>query len=530
MAEENTDQNQNAPLDLSAFGSFDFTPDWAKEKSSVKKFDHFKSEGDQSDGASFSRKGGERRRDEKSRDRNDSRSRDGSRRSDSRDRKNGGERRNGEFRKPREFIKPLDAQIRILPSQKDLGTIIRKIQTTHYAYPLKQLAYLILDNPSACVLRVSPKKDTEVVTFHQCKACGYVVTSQEELLAHIISTHMRDYYQIDIVECDPPKGQFPCVARCGLSGELLGPPNYHGYEGRIREMINTRFPQMSESAYRARIEMVRDQEEVEKWRASATTKTIYRRKGDENAPALDRESAEIEFRRNIAPGLLFSGTTIDVTAEMAMKSPFKPLMFACRDMLSQERRFPGAIMYALRGAFHNRKLVFFRANDSRGPEFVTSAKPQNLDLAHAMADLVAIVKFVESHPDASQQSLIAEFAGDDQVKKMELTTKLAWLTEKGYLIAYVNGQVALPAEHPVYRPPRQAKKAEKNVVEEASQKPEEAKKEDAPVAEESVAEATPVVEAPVVEEALAAEEVPAAEENKEKAEEKKDETADQLAE
>lgn len=530
MAEENTDQNQNALLDLSALGSFDFTPDWAKEKSTVKKFDRFINEGDQRVGASSSRKGGERRRDEKSYDRKDSRSRDGFRRSDSRDRKGGGDRRNGEFRKAREFIKPLDAQIRILPSQKDRGTIIRKIQTTHYAYPLKQLAYLILDNPAACVLRISPKKDAEVVTFHQCKACGYVVTSQEELLSHVISTHMGDYYQIDTVECEPPKGQFPCVARCGLSGELLGPPNYHGYEGRIREMINTRFPQMSESAYRARIEMVRDQEEVEKWRASATTKTIYRKKGDENAPALDRESAEIEFRRNIAPGLLFSGTTIDVTAEVAMKSPFKPLMFACRDILSQERRFPGAVMYALRGAFHNRKLVFFRANDSRGPEFVTSAKPQNLDLAHAMADLVAIVKFVEAHPDASQQSLIAEFAGDDQEKKAELTTKLAWLTEKGYLIAYVNGQMALPAEHPVYRPPRQVKKAEKNVVEEASQKPDEAKKEEAPVAEESAAEEASVAEVPVTEEAPAAEEVSAAEENKEKAEEKKDETADKLAE
>jgi hypothetical protein len=518
MAEENNDQNQDALLDLSALGSFDFTPDWAKEKSAVKKFENFADEGARREGGAAFRKGGDRRRDEKTRDRNDSRQRDGARRSDSRDRKNGGDRRNGEIRKPREFIKPLDAQIRILPSQKDLGTIIRKIQTTHYAYPLKQLAYLILDNPSACVLRVSPKKDGEVVTFHQCKACGHVVTSQEDLLAHIITTHMADYYQIDTVECEPPKGQFPCVARCGLSGELLGPPNYHGYEGRIREMLNTRYPQMSEAAYRARIEMVRDQEEVEKWRTSATTKTIYRRKGDENAPALDRESAEIEFRRNIAPGLLSSATTIDITAEVALKSPFKPLMFACRDALAQERRFPGAIMYALRGAFHNRKLVFFRANDSRGPEFVSSAKPQNLDLAHAMADLVAIVKFVEAHPDASQQSLIAEFAGDDQAKKSELTTKLAWLTEKGYLIAYVNGQVALPAEHPIYRPPRQAKKAEKTEVE-VPVKAEEPK----------VQEEAPVVEAPVAEVPVA-EEIPAAEENKEKVEEKKDETADQLAE
>ena len=522
MAEENIDQNQNAPLDLSAFGSFDFTPDWVKGKADdKKKFERFSDDSNRRDGGEF-RKGGLRGRDDKSRNRGDFRGRDGARRSDFRDRKNNGERRGGEFRKPREFIKPLDAVIRILPSQKDLGTIIRKIQTTHYAYPLKQLAYLILDNPGACVLRVSPKKDGEAVTFHQCKACGHTVTSQDELLAHVVATHIGDYYQIDTVECDPPKGQFTCVARCGMSGELLGPPNLHGYDARIREMINARFPEMTEAAYRSKIEMVRDQEEIEKWRASATTKTIYRKKGDENAPAVDRETAEIEFRRNIAPGLLSAATTIDITAESALATPFKPLMFACRDALAQERRFPGSIMFALRGAFHNRKLVFFRANDSRGPEFVTSAKPQNLDLAHAMPDLVAIVKFVEAHPDASQQSLVAEFAADDQAKKSELMTKLAWLTEKGYLVAYVNGQIALPAEHPVYRPPRQPKKAGKEEKQEAKTSEEPAAEAEIAVAEVPVAETAPVAEEPVAEQ-------PAAEENKEEVEEKKNETADQLA-
>ena len=30
MAEENTEKNGESALDLSALGSFDFTPDWAK--------------------------------------------------------------------------------------------------------------------------------------------------------------------------------------------------------------------------------------------------------------------------------------------------------------------------------------------------------------------------------------------------------------------------------------------------------------------------------------------------------------------
>jgi hypothetical protein len=182
-------------------------------------------------------------------------------------------------------------------------------------------------------------------------------------------------------------------------------------------------------------------------------------------------------------------------------------------------------MYALRGAFHNRKLVFFRANDSRGPEFVSSAKPQSLDLAHAMPDLVAIVKFVEAHADASQQSVIAEFAGDDQAKKSELMTKLAWLTEKGYLIAYVNGQMALPAEHPVYRPPRQNKKTEKNAVEvppaqEENVTPAQKQAVDAAAEEETKVETPVESDSSAFETVAVAQEEPIVEENKEEVEEK----------
>ena len=497
MADENKVNPNGDVFDLSSLGSFDFTPAWAKSDAGDKNKYVSYSEGEKSDTHERrrdrdERKGGERRREERGNRGNRNRSRDGEK-----GRKEG-------FRKVlREFIKPLDAQVRILPSQKDIGIIIRKIQTSHYAYPLKQLANLFLENPAATVLRFSPKKDGEVVTLQQCKACGHIVETQDELLSHIMSTHLTDYFIAETVECEPPKGQFPCVARCGMSGELLGPPNLHGYDERIREMISTRYPNMTESEYRSKIEMVRDSDVVEQWRASATTKIIYRKKGDKEAPAVDRDVAELDFRRNIANNLMSSVTTFDVTADVAAKSSYRPLIYACNDALRQERRFPGSIMFALRGAFHNRKLVFFRANDSHGPEFVVAAKPQNLDLENAIPELVEIVKFVQNNPNTTQQALIKELSGDDSQKKADITTKLAWLAEKGYLICYVNGGVAVPCEHPLYRPPQQSKKKDAPKKEAASKTEEAPAVEAAPAVEEvSVVEETAPAasESPVEEE------------------------------
>ena len=541
MAEEHTEKDAGA-LDLSALGSFDFTPAWAKGKpDDAAKFARFEAREETPARGERPRfgQGGPRRDDRGPRPGGPRRDERGPRRDDRgprggfggpRDDRGprggfGGPRR--EDRPPREFVKPLDVDVRILPGQKQLGEFIRRIQSAPFmAYPLKQLAYFFLEHLEACVLRVAPKKGAaEPVVFHQCKACGAVAFSEEELMAHVVAAHLGDYYVCEEVACEAPKGAFTCVAKCGLSGELLGPPNLHGYDARVREMVRTRFPNMSEEAYRARIEMVRDAETVEAWRASATKKTIYRRKetqpqtpasaADEGeaaapvAPAIEREAAELEFRRTIAPSLLSSPKTVDLAADLALKSSNRAFVFACRDALAREKRFPASLFYALRGAFHHRKLQFFRANDPRGPEFVIAVKPAPLDLAHAIPELAELVTYVEAHPDQAPGAVVAALAAGDAVKGQNVKAHIMWLLEKGHLVCYANGGgLVPPAEHPRWRPqprkqPPAPPKAEPSKAEPPKAEPSKA---EPPKVEEKKQESVP--EAPAVETAA---EVPAPE-------------------
>lgn len=533
MAEEHTEKDAGA-LDLSALGSFDFTPAWAKGKpDDAAKFARFEAREEtpaRGERPRFGQGGGPRRddrgprlggprRDERGPRRDDRGPRLGGPRRDDRGPRGGfgGPRR--EDRPPREFVKPLDVDVRILPGQKQLGEFIRRIQSAPFmAYPLKQLAYFFLEHLEACVLRVAPKKGAaEPVVFHQCKACGAVAFSEEELMAHVVAAHLGDYYVCEEVACEAPKGAFTCVAKCGLSGELLGPPNLHGYDARVREMVRTRFPNMSEEAYRARIEMVRDAEAVEAWRASATKKTIYRRKeaqpqapaqtadGGESAapvaPAIEREAAELEFRRTIAPSLLSSPKTVDLAADLALKSSNRAFVFACRDALAKEKRFPASLFYALRGAFHHRKLQFFRANDPRGPEFVIAVKPAPLDLAHAIPELAELVTYVEAHPDQTPGAVVAALAAGDAAKGQNVKAHIMWLLEKGHLVCYANGGgLVPPAEHPRWRPqprrqPAMSPKAEEKKLEPVPEAPAAETPAEAPVSEPPAPEA-PVSEGP----------------------------------
>ena len=414
-------------MDLGSLGSFDFTPDWAKKDA----------------GVTVGKVRPER-------------APLGEKRPQGGGRKPFGERKPFGDRKPfdrgpraAERPRPLDVEVKVLPETKALGTIIRKLQQGVQAYKLKDLAYFFLDNPQSVLLKITPRaaEGAPAPAFVQCKACGFASTCEEDVAAHVLTAHLSDYYDAKEIDVEPPKGNFSCVARCGLSGVLLGPPNIHEFNATVREMIRTRYPDMSEEQYRARIEMVRDPESIEEWRKGAVKKTVFVPKGQseaEGAATMTRDQAEGEFRRTVLASLLDRPKHLMVTADVAAKSPVKPLVWAVNDALEAERRAPYGMCFALHGAFRHRKLNFFRANDARGPEFVTSAELKPFDAAHAIPELAALAKFIEEHPCCDR----TELPGGDAALQ-----HLQWLVSTGHVVAFAKmGVYSAVEKYPKYGP------------------------------------------------------------------------------
>lgn len=476
-------------LDL---GAIDFTPDWARKAAGVSA-GNIRPEQPASRGADGKQRAQTERKPFAGGDRKPR---------GSGERKPFNERREQRMR-PVERPKPLNVDVKVLPETKALGTIIRKLQGDFHAYKLKDLAYFLLNNPSSVLLKLTPKaaaggagaaqaaggaQAQQPVQFHQCKACSYAAVRKEDVIAHALTEHLSDYYEAREIEVEPPKGNFNCVAKCGLTGVLLGPPNRADFSSVVREMIRTRFPGMSEADYRAKIEMVRDSEAIEEWRKGATKKTVYIAKGaGENATQLTRDQAEAEFRRNILDNLLDEPRNLMITAEAAMKSDYKPLVWAVRDALEQERRMPYGMIFALRGAFHHRKFHFFRANDARGPEFVTSQDLKEFDSAHAIPELANVAKFIAEHP-CQPKNVIATDAESEK--------QLTWLVSTGHVVAFTNGVYSAVEKFPKYGPQWQKqKKVKKQESAPAEPAPEAASAEAAPAAPEA-APAEPAPAAP----------------------------------
>ena len=479
-------ENTNNLLDL---GSIDFTPEWAKKSAGVTVGKSSSFQGARTERFGERKGGGEKGAKPFTRKMQGDRP------------QGGGERK---FRKDRreaparafERARPLDAEVKILPETKALGTIIRKLQQSYNAYKLKDLAYFFLDNPQSVLLKITPNAPADgspKAVFHQCKACGFASTDEDAVVSHALNAHLCDYYDAKEIEVEPPKGNFSCVARCGMSGVYLGPPNIHEFNANVKEMLRTKFPQMSESEYRSRIEMVRDADAIEEWRKSAVKKTVFTAKGaGEDASVLTREQAEGEFRRTILPSLLDKPKNLMITADIAMASAMKPLVWAARDAIEAEKRNPRNMCFALRGAFHHRKMKFFRANDAHGPEFVTGVELKKFDVDHAIPELAALARFIAANPCCDK----SEIGSDEATMK-----HLDWLASTGHIVAFSNGVFSEVEKFPKYGPKW--------------------KKRTTPAAE---------VSAPAVEVSSPVEEVPApVEEEVKKEEVNSDETAAELA-
>lgn len=379
---------------------------------------------------------------------------------------------------------PLPLEIRLLPESKALGSVIRHVQSSLRAFPLRDIANLFLDKPGSCLLRMEALKDQQKenqITLFQCKICGLPALSEEEIKEHLLSKHLGDFFDIEDIDCEPPSGVFNCVARCGLSGELLGPPNHHSFRVRLREMLS-RYPEMTEEAYRARIEMVREPEVIEQWRQQCTKKRIYRRKiasapaaetapveKEENAqvqqpeeapkaPPMEREVAEAVFNQEILPGLLIQAKHLTCPLTVAKETPSRPLFFAVRDLMRKEQRgFPHSLFLALRGAFRHRKLYLFRIADPRGPEFkgpefVMLRTPTVLSAEQLDKTLQNILQFVSEHPGCTKTELVAALNPDKTDERTkEIFVQLAWLVDKGHIIHYYNDVLCAPMQNPVFR-------------------------------------------------------------------------------
>jgi hypothetical protein len=410
-----------------------------------------------------------------------------------------GDRRERDERRERPAVQPIAVTVRFIPHAPAFNSVIAQIKSGSVAYSVFALARLFLEKPERYDVQLTTAADRPLF---QLGENGAVASDRTILEASAFTSARDDFYTVEVVQSEPLKGNFTNVARCRLSGTLLGPTNHHNYQPQLRTLYETRFSRrMSFFDYQKQVEIVSDPAVVEEWKEQARNVTTYTARTGE-PPLKFTNGAEVErhFRQHHLPGLVRSAPELTIDGVLSRRLPDRALGRAIEEAWSAETRSPSKMMQELAGGLRQAGLNIFRHR--RGMLFVSPIRARvfSHQSAGVSASINAILETVTSASGINRKILAEHLApagaepADLERAKLALASDLHWLVSEGYVIEFNDGSLDLPRT----KPPAAPSAEEKRVV--ASEvKPTEPTAEARPVAEikSEVVAASGEMEAPV---------------------------------
>jgi hypothetical protein len=336
---------------------------------------------------------------------------------------------------------------RFLPRQSVFENVITQIKSGSFAYSLFALARLFLEKPGRYEVCLTAKAEGPVYQLGD----GVVSVDREFLDRNAFRFAQYDFYQIDVVENDPIKGNFSNVARCRLSGTLLGPTNYHTYQPQLRSLYEQRFSRrMSFAEYQRQVEIVNDPALVERWKDEARKVTTYITLREETPLTLASVvETERHFRSNYLPGLIRSLEHVTIGGSLSRTLPDRTLNRAIEQAWVRETHSPSNMMQELAGRFRQNGLHVFRHR--RGMLFISPIRPRAFayEQAGVSSSVNAILEALASAPRSTGKQLFERLIGDSanehaEARSLALASDLRWLINEGYVIEFNDGSLDLP--------------------------------------------------------------------------------------
>jgi hypothetical protein len=402
------------------------------------------------------------------------------------------ENRFGDRRERREPPAPMpEINLSLVPEEKGVDSLARQIRMSGRAYPLFDIAQMILQKPERQTVTFTVKKNAEgkpVQPLFVCALDDSLWLSEDAAIAHVLAKHFGTFYQAERTATEPPKGKYTFVAQCGFSGVILGPPNHHDYQTALRRLHAERFSRMPFEAFKSRVKIVRDEEVVKKWVEEQSFRTEFVCLNLPEPPRLgSMEAVEKHFRETHKENIIKQVESHTLAGATARNLRCPELARLVRSVWDDQRRFPLQIATVLSQQFASRGLQFFKVNKT--VTHVCVARPHFLDLEAAPVSdgIRRIVEYINSHSKCNRKLLVeslaptpvtpipipvpapvpvdpaqapaeapaaaAVAAAAPTAEQTAVISDLHWLIHQGHVIEFANG-ILETAKKPLPKPPK----------------------------------------------------------------------------
>lgn len=269
--------------------------------------------------------------------------------------------------------------------------------------------------------------------------------SKEEAVQHFWTADWRsDLYEEEEVEIDGPVGNFQVVAKCGLSGVVLGPPNYHAYQSKIRQIHREKFPNMPFDRYAAKIVTERSEEAVQSWLHTMKTKLRWKPVGQEETIWLeDRPAVEQHFLSNRFPEMYVATHKIEIPADTSVKLFSPGLLVHFKNAARHAGNHPAIIIPTICSLLEKEHLPVFK---KQGKLFAGPSRPHPITDDTSFSDRLAkIVEWMRAHPETKLSHLWkAVLPAEEKDPSPEWLADLYWLLSQGHLLLFADDSLILP--------------------------------------------------------------------------------------
>ena len=314
--------------------------------------------------------------------------------------------------------------------------------------------------------------------------------NEDAAIQHVLKNSLGHFFESTEVEVDPPKGNFPIINKCSITGELLGPPNHHRYQHVLQQHHATKLAaRMSFEQFRDNIVSVREPEIVQQWMDKMKKVTRYTWKpvapkpaaavvaeteaaatvpavAVESAPVIEAvvpaevpapapvaevpagpsfdsfDEARAYLLTNAKDKVVRALETIRFHGKLLEKLPPGEMKRAIEGHVERQRRFPLDTANALRGRLRREGFTIFKKG-SRGVSYVCAVKRHFRVPGQVFSvSITGLIEFIEKNPMIHVKDLPLKFLAIDLAAAVAATP-------------VPEGEAASPVP-PVALPPEQA--------------------------------------------------------------------------
>ncbi|MDR2603685.1 MAG: hypothetical protein LBC11_03995 [Puniceicoccales bacterium] len=396
--------------DLSELENFSFQPKWERQKIENFPYPHaksdkksFRSPNRASDGIGFKknfRQGGNEKRNF---------SRDGTR-------SKRFDRSGREFPRTQNFHKPFESivDIEFYPNDTVFDAIVSALRSTHKTYELFSVAKLFLEKPERFAMVIKKKDSREDKYLYLTTDNNFIFETENAAINHVVENYAGKYFDIEEQEVPPPTGKFICLHKCGMTGKVLCPPNYHKYQEILLEHHERFLARVPFEKFKGRIEKITSEEEIENWRIQSSKVQIFKPKGQEDSVGkIELKSmGEVKkyFTEHFKEKAITRYDSVRVSGEIFEKMPKNLLSKSIFVLINREKSFPLNFANNLRGRLGRSGFTIYKIGNKPGISYVSGIRRKFRQPDDIFTDdIQKIIAIIDANPKISITSLCLQY-------------------------------------------------------------------------------------------------------------------------